>query len=170
MATKPFYLLPPPPVLGVWFYCLTNGTPCFLRVQFLTTFRGSPYLVLLGLPYLVITLKNTRARKNWAPAANRRNHDSPDRLPSTTNSEIKKLLKFHFSSLQNSKFSNISNFSKNGKLRRNLKFFQFWKILFIRLKKINYSKTIRKSLLLSRGMDENCKQHINTYWNYQTNC
>ena len=46
-ATKPFYLLPAP-VLGVWFCCFTNGTPYFLRVQFSTPLRGSPYLVLLG--------------------------------------------------------------------------------------------------------------------------
>ena len=37
-----------PPVLGVWFYCFMNGTPCFLRVHFLTPIGGSPYLVILG--------------------------------------------------------------------------------------------------------------------------
>ena len=37
-----------PPVLGVWFYCSTNGPLCFLRVQFLTPLRRTPYLVLLG--------------------------------------------------------------------------------------------------------------------------
>ena len=42
-----------------------------------------------SLRYLIITLKSTRARKNWAPAANTRNHNSPDCLPSTTNSESK---------------------------------------------------------------------------------
>ena len=49
-----FFLLPASPVLGVWFYCFTNGTPCFLRVQFLTPFRGSPYLVLLGVRLTVL--------------------------------------------------------------------------------------------------------------------
>ena len=47
MATKPSYLLPPSRSRS-WFYCLTNGAACFLRVQFLTPLRRSPYLVLLG--------------------------------------------------------------------------------------------------------------------------
>ena len=37
-----------PAVLGVKFYCFTNGTTYLVRVQFLTPFRASPYLVFLG--------------------------------------------------------------------------------------------------------------------------
>ena len=66
ITTKLLYLLPP--VLGVKFYCFTNGTPYLLRVQFLTPFRRSPYLVLLGVKLTVVghNLEKTKARKNWA--------------------------------------------------------------------------------------------------------
>ena len=36
------------------FYCFTNGTPYLLRVQILTLFRGSPYLVLRGVRLTVL--------------------------------------------------------------------------------------------------------------------
>ena len=42
------------PVLGVKFHCFTNGTPYILRVQFLTPFRGSPYLLLRGLRLTIL--------------------------------------------------------------------------------------------------------------------
>ena len=34
----------------------------------------------------------------------------------------------------------------------------------------NYSKTIKKSLLLRRDIEKDFKQQINKYWNYQANC
>ena len=47
------FLFVTPPLSEFDFYYLTNGTPCFLRVQFLTPFRGSPYLVLFGVKLTV---------------------------------------------------------------------------------------------------------------------
>ena len=48
------FLLAPPPVLDVKFYCSRNGTHYLLRVQFLTPLRGSPYLVLPGVRLTVL--------------------------------------------------------------------------------------------------------------------
>ena len=42
------FYLSPPTALGVWLYCFTNGTPCFMRVHFLTPFGGPRFLVLVG--------------------------------------------------------------------------------------------------------------------------
>ena len=73
-----------------------------------------------GLPYLVITLKSTRARKKWAPAANTRDHNFLDRLSSTTTSRTEKFCKFWLSLLKSSKLLKIEKFKPNSK------FLQFW--------------------------------------------
>ena len=85
-----------PPLSEVRFYCFTKGTPCFLRVQFLTLFDGSPYLVLLGGRLIVFghSLEKYERRPFWEPAANLRNHNFTFRLPSTTTSKTENLLKF----------------------------------------------------------------------------
>ena len=65
----------------------------------------------------------------------------------------------------------ISETSKFWKLQQK---FQMSSILedssYSAQEKNNYPKTTRETLLLSRGVDEICKQYITTFLNYQTNC
>ena len=93
------------PVLGVSFYCFTNGTPCFLRVHFLNPFGGSPYLVLLGARPTVLGHNLEKYERS------EKSSGRPPTVEITTlliaycqlrTPKSKTILKFQLSSLQNS--------------------------------------------------------------------
>ena len=149
-----------PPFSEFWFYCFTNGTPSLIFWRFLTDHHIWSSLA-EGLPYLVIALKSTRARKNWAPAANTTDHNFLDRLPSTTTSRTNNYWKFLLSLPKSSKLQKIENF------KLNCKFLHFLAKTSSILEYLFYSKT---ETTIQRPKGKNCKQYINIYWNYRTNC
>ena len=100
-----------------------------------------------GLPYLVIALKSTRARPFWAPVANTKNHNLPDRLPSTTTSKTETHWKFWLSLQKSSKLQKIENFKHNSN------FPQFWPKP-LRFWNLSYSKT---EATIQRPKGKNCK-------------
>ena len=87
-----------------------------IESSFLTSFRGSPFLVLLGvgLTLLVIDFKNTRTRKNWAAATNSKKHNSPTRLPSTTTNNHFKPWKIQLFTPENFETLNLEIFAETS--------------------------------------------------------
>ena len=113
-----------PPVFGAQFYCFTNGTPCFQRVHFLTLFGGSPYLVLLGARPTVLghnLEKYKSSERSSGEPANSWNHNSPDRLPLTTQTETKENWKFQLSPPKIFKTSEFWKLQQNFQIFSTLK-------------------------------------------------
>ena len=155
-----------PPILGVWFYCFTNSTRCFLRVQFLTPFRGSPYLVLLGVRTTVLC-HNLEKYESSKKLSGRPPTVDVITLPivyrqlrtqKSKNTAIPTLFSWEVWNLWN-----LETFAKN------LNFPQFWNILRIRVGN-PLSKDYHKIPTFAKSVERNYKQHIDTYWNYQANC
>ena len=149
-----FLFVTPSPVLGVWFYCSTNGTPCFLRVQFLTSLKRSPYLVLLGARPTVLGHNLEKYERNL---------NSPDRLPSTTNTETEKQWKFQLSLLKNFETSEIWKLQQTSQTSSILEYPFYWETEAA-------IQRISENPFFCEEIEKDFKQPINTYGNYQTNC
>ena len=160
-SNEAFLIATPPPVLGVWFYCFTNGTPCFLRFQFMTFFRGSVYLVLLGVGPTLLghnlekyeSSEKLSGRPPTVKIITLLITYRQLRTQTSKNSEIRTISFWKLWNLWNLEtFAKISNFFNFG-------------LSFLLWYQTYYPKTIRKSLPLQKGVEKNYKQHINTYWN-----
>ena len=145
-----------PPILGVWFYCFTNGTPCFLRVHFLIHFGGSPFLVLLG-GRLTVLGNNLEKYDSSEKMSTGRQHEKSKLFWSPTdNYQLwnRKLQKFQLSS-EILKSLQIENFRK---LQMSSNFEHSYSDTDPTI--LNYSKNIRKIILLWRKTNKSHQQQL----------
>ena len=146
-----------PLALVGWFYCLTNGTACFLRVQFWLLLKDH----IFGAPWL-------KTYRTWSSPWKIRELGKTEQRP-PTEGIITFLIAYRRLRTLKSKIiknptlfsSKLWNFSKFENFARISKFFKFvisslgvWN---------NYSKMIRKTLPLWRDIKKKPKQQINTY-------
>ena len=115
-----------PPVLRVFFYCFTNGTPCFLRVHFLTPFGGSPFLVLLGGRLTVLGHNLEKYESSKKLSAGQQHEKTKLFWSPTDNYQLwnRKLQNFQLHSPE------ILKISPNWKLNKTSNIFKFWTFSF----------------------------------------
>ena len=119
--------------------------------SFLTFFDGSPYLVLLGgrltvLGHSLEKYESMAILTFWAPAANTKNHNIPNLLPSTTTSKTENYWKIQLSLLKYLKLQKRENFVQNSKfLQFRQRLPQFWNFSSIQ-RQTYYPKTKKKGM------------------------